>query len=901
MNVSKDFVNELKRVLEHTDSPERLDEHPWAAGLVVRERAAADAALSRRSPGYRLLAAMVALGRELQPSTPPRRGKRLDTGWGQFGLLAALYLAPFETGTLRPRSIRDAWGRIDQAIAQCVFGAAIGETPEAELGRYQLVGGETDAYPASTLSDWHVQALAKLAGLLARREAHLAEQFGEPPVIRDGTGRHPDDAAPVDATVLRGRSLRADHSSPKDSASNADGTDEDLEPIPSTGETASDYPLPGSSARPRRMAQPGASVRWLWLAGLLVVIGLAGAKGIRLQRLSGLVKADVARLEALLPPDAGLDALISAGPALGEARAHVDALRAEARPAAALARWLAWAPVGGGADLMASGELLDFAGGLAAAADEAGQGLGPFWEAMQDEAASPSPSELVALLELARPHLDVAQASLTGALAARDALPVDDLSPASRALVASMDARASALQDLLAAATVGPSLLGGDAPRTYLLLAQNEDELRATGGFIEAAGVVTVVRGEIVGLKFEDAYAVDDLSKPYFYAPEPLRRFMAADIWLLRDVNWSPDFPTTARMAEALYTYTRPGRLDGVIAFDETALRLILDATGPVRLSESEGWVNADNLLDAMRASWTPPPTGTAATEAGSLQEDFLGRLASALADRLRQGPPIDWAALAGAIRQGLDERHILIQVNDPIASAALGRRGWDGAIRPGQGDYLMVVDSNLGFNKANAAVEMSLDYAVDLSDPAHPAGTLTVTHVVPPLAGDVNCRHAPAEPSASYTELVAGCYWDYLRVYVPEGSRLAEAAPHEVPAAWTLLGEAAPARVDALERINGSHGLGTFLVVPVGERLDTRFAFDLSPTVVTSDAGAYRYLLRVQKQPGARPIPLSLRVRLPAGAALVGAVPAEGSFRQGDWRADLMLERDVEVEVVFR
>ncbi len=53
-----------------------------------------------------------------------------------------------------------------------------------------------------------------------------------------------------------------------------------------------------------------------------------------------------------------------------------------------------------------------------------------------------------------------------------------------------------------------------------------------------------------------------------------------------------------------------------------------------------------------------------------------------------------------------LEEKHILISLNDPAAMTLLAEVGWVGAMEPGNGDYLMVVDSNVGWNKANAAVD---------------------------------------------------------------------------------------------------------------------------------------------------------------------------------------------------
>src|SRR5205085_6348840 len=95
-----------------------------------------------------------------------------------------------------------------------------------------------------------------------------------------------------------------------------------------------------------------------------------------------------------------------------------------------------------------------------------------------------------------------------------------------------------------------PVLLGANTPQQYLMLAQNNDELRPTGGFISAVGVVKVDRGELSVEWFRDSFAVDDLSINHSPAPAPLEKYMWAEQWLLRDSNWYADFPTSADVAQ---------------------------------------------------------------------------------------------------------------------------------------------------------------------------------------------------------------------------------------------------------------------------------------------------------------------------------------------------------------
>ena len=89
------FFVSLRKIAENFSHPERLNRHPWVHSLTVQDAVAHDPALSEKSPGTQLISTIVKLFRQLMPSTPPQQdGKRLDTRWGRFGILAANYFAP---------------------------------------------------------------------------------------------------------------------------------------------------------------------------------------------------------------------------------------------------------------------------------------------------------------------------------------------------------------------------------------------------------------------------------------------------------------------------------------------------------------------------------------------------------------------------------------------------------------------------------------------------------------------------------------------------------------------------------------------------------------------------------------------------------------------------------------
>jgi hypothetical protein len=442
---------------------------------------------------------------------------------------------------------------------------------------------------------------------------------------------------------------------------------------------------------------------------------------------------------------------------------------------------------------------------------------------------------------------------------------------------------------------LGPGLAGIDRPKTYLILVENEDELRATGGYITAAGTVTVHYGRITNLAIEDAFAIDNLQLAYPRPPQPLQDYMDAPIWLLRDANWSPDFPSAAGLAEALYTATRSKKIDGVVALDQASLRIMLQAIGPISVAGFDTQIDANNLVSTLRTAREPPPGQTVSYDWWLHRKDFMPTVAQAMLHRVVWA---NWGNLLQAAVRALDERHVQITLKDPAAEQILARQGWNGRLEPGQADYLMLVDSNVGFNKVNADEQSRLAYAVDLAASSGPQATVTLMQTNP-AAGQLPCKPGPNYGSGRYADLIDRCYWSYVRFYVPSGAVLQAATPHDVPANWMLLGKAVTGTITLARGENGTQSFGTLVVVPFRTTLTTTVQYRLAPGALTVANGQTTYTLRLQKQAGTTALPVALSVRLPAGAAMRSA-PSGGQQLGDTWRLDLTLQENTTLQLIF-
>jgi hypothetical protein len=849
----------LKQILRHARQPDLLNDHPWTQSLIVQEALANDPRLAQASPGQQLIGALAGLFKQLQPANPPRAGKRLDPRWGEFGLLAALYFAPFNHGTSFPTSLMEAWCRIDPAILHFVYGKPAEALCAEEIRRYELVGADVAYGAASTLSDWHRKGLQRFAEFILNRERFLARN-----------------AAQISSLS-------------EDPQTN----------LPS----GSEQPEVSSSSRGRSRVIR----RFLWLGVtllLLAALGLGALKARKIYNAGMPVYRDVTGLQKLARQPLEAETLNRALPILHSLRDHLSLLKEEARPLLWLSPRLGWVPTYG-EDLRSAPAVLEVAEHSLNAAILSAEAARPLVDEFQSPESALTPAQATALLVQIQPQLEEARAELDQALTARRMLPADELSPHLRSLILEdLDPVLKMADEGMSVAAALPGLLGAgsDGPKTYLLLAQNEDELRPTGGFITSVGKLVVHNGEVISLNFEsvDNDVQEDWTKPYPAAPWQLQEYMDSRVLILRDANWFTDFPTTVLWVEYLYAYKHSHSVDGVIAFDQNFLVGLLGEIGPLEVEGVPYAIDEKNVIEYMRQAKVPP-----SQEIGSLgwdRKEFIRKIAGSVLQRLDHGRH-DWLALARVLSGALDERHLLLQFDDPVISRLTARRGWDNAVRPEQGDYLMVTDTNIGSNKTNVLVDVRLTYDVDLGDLTSPRGTLTVSHQ------NNASKEVPCRPMTTFAEFeeetwypINRCYWNYLRVYKQEGVKLLDATPQAIPGGWLLSEESLPPQVDMLdEEIPGVLGFGTMQVVRGGQSLSTSFEFALpvGTLVMSEDSSQWSYRLKVQKQPGTLENALTIRIHLPSHATLKSA-PLGAIVEDNNLLFETNLRTNVNLNVVF-
>ncbi|MCB8941448.1 MAG: DUF4012 domain-containing protein [Ardenticatenaceae bacterium] len=574
---------------------------------------------------------------------------------------------------------------------------------------------------------------------------------------------------------------------------------------------------------------------------------------------------------------------------------------------------LGWVPKVGPL-LVAAPQLVEMGDAGTETAVYAVESLKPLLHILQSENSGDGQlPQLIQALADARPGLAKAAVSLDRVAAARSQITnLDQFPDRLQPLFAQADEWLPIAQDSLAVVQILPEIMGVNGRRTYLLLAQNEDELRATGGFISGVGTLTIENGDIQNLAFQDASAFDlqtflNNSETYDPPPQPLYDLMGSQYFLLRDANYWPDFPYSAQQAIDLYRRVEPNsQIDGVIAIDQEFMRLLVAATGPVTVPDTGQVINAQNTIQSFRDSFNIQE-GQTVSEWFRNRKAFLTTFATAIMNKV-QGDfgSVDPVAFLKNIHLALNSRHLQLYMLNTEESAVLNQLNWDGRLEnPAGQDFLLALDTNVGFSKTNMHMQRTIHYQVAINADHTALATLTLahTHTNPPTAGEGCVQEISYDNAPTYQEIADRCYFNFLRVYSSPGATLRHATQHSIPAGILLGGAAWAKPATATQEFANFVTFSNFMMVPRGESLTTQFVYDLPATVVQQQDGRTIYQLWLRKQAGTPDEPYTVEVQLPAGSTAVRATASSAATivqQEALVQINLNLQTDTLITVEF-
>ncbi len=382
------------------------------------------------------------------------------------------------------------------------------------------------------------------------------------------------------------------------------------------------------------------------------------------------------------------------------------------------------------------------------------------FEAIQNE-VNPSPVSKINILEttLTRtvPLIEEAAANLEGVNP--EVIPKEALS-AYNNLTMALPSLTSSLNEFLTFSDAAKEILGEKTKKRYLVIFQNNNELRPTGGFIGSFAEIEIYRGEITDIYIPagGSYDLQGSNKKYIASPEPLQ--LINPRWEFQDANWFPDFPASANKLIDYYEHSGGPTIDGVIAVNATYVADLLNLLGPIDMPEYSRTIDGENFIFETQKI----------VEIESEKEapkQFIADLAPKLLEQVKKAGARDFLSILAHLSTGLIEKDIQLYFSDHELEQEITDLGWGGEIKKIAGDYLMVVNTNIGGGKTDMIISEDIDLEVNISDD----GTITNTVTI-------NRTHHGIK-----NELFVGVNnVDFVRLYVPRGSRLIDASGFEIP-----------------------------------------------------------------------------------------------------------------------
>lgn len=398
-----------------------------------------------------------------------------------------------------------------------------------------------------------------------------------------------------------------------------------------------------------------------------------------------------------------------------------------------------------------------------------------------------------------------------------------------------------------------PSLLGKDESKSYLVLFQNNMELRPTGGFIGSFGILTFDGGRISDLTINDVYSADGQLNGHVEPPEPIKKYLGEANWWLRDSNWDPDFPTSAKRAEWFLDKEMGRSVDGVIGIDLQPIKNMLKYTGPVFLPDFNMDITSENLYEKTQAEVEEdffPGTHKKASFLTALSRSLLANV-SKLATTQKLG-------ILKSFYTDLEGRSIQVFFHDDSSQNPISALRWDGGVAtPDCGDkcfadMIGVVEANLGVNKTNFFVERSQNLSVSITPDK------ITRHLKLTLRNNANPALGPS-----------GIYKTYVRLLSDGNSATTGVKLYTGPVSQNLPSESTS--------LKGRNETGVYVEIMGGQTKTLEFSWDST----LSSAGFDKYGVYLRKQAGTPAGPFSLTVN---GISIYNGLLTGDVFSRVNW-----------------
>ena len=322
-----------------------------------------------------------------------------------------------------------------------------------------------------------------------------------------------------------------------------------------------------------------------------------------------------------------------------------------------------------------------------------------------------------------------------------------------------------------------PQIVGEPDEKKYLIIFQNDKELRPTGGFMTAYSIFRLDSGIIHVDSSSDIYSLDATVPNKPQAPKPILSYLPkVPLLNLRDTNLSPDFKVS--MDDFTKMYKTAGgykKVDGIIAVDTNALVAAMEILGNINVNgttfttKNDPRCNCPQVIYQLEVIADQPAQIVKENRKG-----IIGDLMYAIMNKaFSSSPKLYWGPLFQTMLSQLSEKHVLFYMYDKNAQDGFETLNAAGRILPFEGDYFHLNEANFGGAKSNMFVSQSVTQDYSIQSDGTILKTVTVDYKNPYPPSDCNLERGNLCLNAVLR--------NWFRIYVPKGSQLVSSKGSEV------------------------------------------------------------------------------------------------------------------------
>lgn len=317
-----------------------------------------------------------------------------------------------------------------------------------------------------------------------------------------------------------------------------------------------------------------------------------------------------------------------------------------------------------------------------------------------------------------------------------------------------------------------PQLFGSKESKRYLVIFQNDAELRATGGFMTAFAIFKIDKGKLQVERSDDIYKLDEAKKRRFPAPAPIVKYhQGVTFYELRDSNLSPDYYVSMQTFEKLLSEAQVnlGDYEGIIALDTHVLVSIVKILGSFSIAGREFSVDIDKRCDCPKVIYELEDYAT--RPVAFVREDRKGIIGSLLYQIMQRAlgvsPSQYWGQISQMLLEETKQKHILFYFHDQGPQKGIETLNYGGRIKDYIGDYIHINNVNFAGAKSNLFVKNYVKQEIKTEPDGTIVKTVILTYKNPSPASNCNLEAGQL--------CLNGILRNWLRVYVPKGSTLVD------------------------------------------------------------------------------------------------------------------------------